>query len=293
MSSSFIKFGLINQLSCFMKKLFVALLTVAVLASFIPQKQLTWMAIGDSITYHNGRPKDSKNIVTKGYMDAVVEKLPYITFANKGYPGWTVKAIADNFDNLGVVKADIYSLFLGTNDWWVGLPIGTIDDYRNNTGTKTAYGSYRVIIDKIRKQNSDAKIILITPMQRTDFIDINNVHSIIYGSYKPNKDGVTLSAYADAIRNIAQAEKFELVDLYYKSGITTKNAVKYKRLRDPANGEYKNYSYPNYIDLPYNPDKDEYPYPPNAIDWTYDGLHPTNKGHQKIADMLAKIMKKY
>ncbi|MFD2147668.1 SGNH/GDSL hydrolase family protein [Mucilaginibacter antarcticus] len=275
-----------------MKKLIVLLLTAVVLFAFAPQKQLKWMAIGDSITYHNNHLESTKGILTKGYMDRVVDKLPYVKFANHGYPGWTAQGIAENFDNLHLEKADVYTLFLGTNDWWVGLPIGTGDDYRDNTGPKSVYGAYRVIIDKIRQQNSEAKIVLLTPLQRTDFIDINNVRSIIHGSYKPNRQGVALSAYTDAIKNIAQAEKLELVDLYYKSGITVKNAVKYKRLRK-VDSSYQNYVYPKYIDLPFNPDEDEYPYPTEAIDWTYDGLHPSDKGHQKIADMLVKLMKKY
>lgn len=284
--------GKIDTIKNTMKKTLLLLAVVAILTSFIPQKKLKWMVIGDSITFHNNHQNTTKGILTKGYMDRVVEKLPYLTFANHGYPGWTAQGIAENFDNLHIEKADVYSVFLGTNDWWVGLPIGSMADYQNNTGPKTAYGAYRIIIDKIRQQNSSAKIILMTPLQRTDFIDINNVHSIIYGSYEPNRQGVSLSAYADAVKSIAQAEKLELVDLYYKSGITTKNAVKFKRLRN-ADGQYQNYKFPDYIDLPFNPDKDDYPYPAEAFDWTYDGLHPTDKGHQKIADMLVKLMKNY
>ena len=42
-----------------------------------------------------------------------------------------------------------------------------------------------------------------------------------------------------------------------------------------------------------NPETDEYPYPVDAIDMTYDGLHPSDKGYRIIADMLIKVMKKY
>jgi lysophospholipase L1-like esterase len=275
-----------------MRKLLLALLAIALLTSFNSQRQIKWMAIGDSITYHNNHLESTKGILTKGYMDRVVEKLPYIKYKNHGHPGWTIQGIAENFDNLHTEKADVYSLFLGTNDWWVGLPIGNMDDYNNNTGAKTVYGAYRIVIDKIRQQNSDAQIILLTPLQRTDYIDINDVHSIIHGSYKTNKNGIMLAAYADAVRNIADTQKLELVDLYYKSGVTVKNAVKYKRLRDTS-GEYRNYKYPTYIGMPFNPNKDEYPYPADAVRWTYDGLHPSDKGHQKIADMLVKVIKRY
>ena len=261
-------------------------------SSFAPDKNLTWMAIGDSITYLNGKPAETKNRITKGYMDRVVEKLPYIHYTNCGHGGWTAKSIADNINNLGLEKADFYSVFLGTNDWWTALPIGTFSDYQNNSGNQTVYGSYRTIINKIRILNNNAVIILITPMQRTDFVDVNNIKSVIYGSYKA-KNGHFLSEYADAIKQIAKTESFQLVDLYYKSGIRPTNAVKYRRLKDPATGDYKNYKYPDYTNIPFNPATDDYPYPMDAIDMTYDGLHPSDKGHEKIARMLVKIMKRY
>ncbi len=276
-----------------MKKTIFLLLAFVMLASFTPRKELSWMAIGDSITFLNGRPELTKHRISKGYMDDVVEKLPYVKFVNNGHPGWTAKAIADNINNLNLVRSDIYSVFLGTNDWWTCLPIGTFSDYENNTGNKTVYGSYRTIIDKIRSLNSEAVIILITPLHRTDYVDLNNPSVFIHGDDQPNKDSVYLSQYADAIKAIAKAENCKLVDLYYKSGITTKNAVKYRRLRDPATHEYKNYTYPDYITIPYNPPADDYPYPPEAMSWFYDGLHPSDAGMSKIADMLVKVMKKY
>jgi len=275
-----------------MKKLLL-LTVLCSLSAFSPKKEVTWVAIGDSITYHNGKPWATRNRLTKGYMDDVVEKLPYIHFTNQGYGGWTAKTMADNIDKIGITKADIYTILLGTNDWWTCLPIGTREDYKNSTGNGTVYGAYRTIINKLHTLNSAAKIILLTPMQRTDFVDVNDSTSIIYGCYKANKTGHFLSEYADAIKAIAKAENLKLVDLYYKSGITIQNAVKYRRLRDPKTGEYKNYFYPDYTGIPYNPRKDDYPYPVDAINMTYDGLHPSDKGHKVIADMLVKVMKKY
>ncbi|MFD2874300.1 SGNH/GDSL hydrolase family protein [Mucilaginibacter ximonensis] len=277
-----------------MKKFAVLFVLAGMLAAFAPQQQKNWMAIGDSITFLNDKPNLTKNRITKGYMDRVVEKLPYMHFANKSYPGLTIKGIADNINNLGLEKADFYSVFLGTNDWWTNLPIGKYDDYKNATGNGTAYGSYRTVINKIKSLNNHAVIILITPFQRADYVDINNIHSFIHGSYSANNSGVMLSAYADAIIDIAKREHFELVDLYHKSGVTSANAVNFKRLRDPKTGEYKDYKYPDYINIPFNPtDTTQYPYPVEAMNWCYDGLHPSDKGHQRIADMLVNIMKKY
>jgi len=275
-----------------MKKFLVLFLLFGLLTSFVNKKELRWMAIGDSITASSEKPMSSKNRMTKGYLQRVNEKLPYIHYKNLGFSGWTAASIADNIEKIGVEKADIYSVFLGTNDWWTRLPIGTMSNYQNNTGNKTVYGCYRTIVNKIRSLNPDAKVILITPMQRTDYSDING-KTTIHGSYKANDDGHFLSEYADAIIAIAKAEEFQLVDLYYKSGITPKTAVKFKRLKDPKTGEYKNYKYPEYTTIPYNSTTDEYSYPVEAMGMTYDGLHPSDKGHSVIAKMLVKVMKKY
>jgi lysophospholipase L1-like esterase len=67
--------------------------------------------------------------------------------------------------------------------------------------------------------------------------------------------------------------------------------VKFKRLKDPQTGVYKNFKYPTFIDIPFDPATDEYPYPLEAIDMTYDGLHPSDKGYEVIARKLVKVLK--
>jgi lysophospholipase L1-like esterase len=96
--------------------------------SFTPRK-ITWVAIGDSITYLNEHPDETGNRITKGYMTRVVEKLPNVRYMNQGHNGWTSGGIAKEIDSLGIVKADVYSVFLGTNDWWAGRPVGQFTDY--------------------------------------------------------------------------------------------------------------------------------------------------------------------
>lgn len=258
--------------------------------SFKPQ-ETTWTAIGDSITYLNEHLDETGNRVTKGYMTDVVEQLPGIKYINQGHNGWRTIGIAKEIDNLGLTKTDIYTILLGTNDWWGGLPLGTIGDYKNATGLNTVCGAYRIIINKIRALNPDAKIILLTPLQRGDFVYVADRHNNATGSYNA-KNGQELSQFAAAVSEIGKYEHFKVVDLYNKSGITVSNVVKFKRMKDPATGNYKEYQYPEYEGIPFNPDTDEYPYPVEAIDYTYDGLHPSDKGNKRIAEMLVKEMKR-
>ena len=273
-----------------MRKLFVFIVIVFFFTSFT-KKEITWTAIGDSITYLNDHANETGNRITKGYMTMVTEKLANIHFINQGHNGWTSGMIAEKIEKLGLVRSDVYSVFLGTNDWWHADTLGSLNDYKNNTGSKTLYGSFRIIIDKIRSLNDKAKIILITPMQRADFVYINNMKNNAYGSYR-EKNGFMLEQFVAAIDSIGHYEHIPVVDIYHKKELSVEHLVKYKRLKDPATGAYKNYSYPDFIDVPFNPDTDEYPYPMDAIDMTYDGLHPSDKGYRVISDMLIRIMKK-
>lgn len=269
---------------------YILVITVSCMISSFSPKKITWVAIGDSITYLNEHTDETGDRITKGYLTRVTEKLPYVHYINQGHNGWTSGDIAKDIEKLGLVKAELYTIFLGTNDWWAGRPLGNFSDYENNTGNNTVFGSYRIIINKLRSLNKDAGIILITPMQRSDFVYLGDMKNNAYGSYK-EKNGQALAQFADAISKIGKYEKFKVIDLYNKSGMTQGNLIKYKRLKDPQTGEYKNYSYPAFINVPFNPRSDNYPYPYDAIDMTYDGLHPSDKGNEIIAAMVIKIMK--
>ena len=273
-----------------MKIRLLGLALLCQLSAFTPAP-ITWTAIGDSITYLNDHQNETGNRITSGYMAIVAAKHPNIKYINQGHNGWTTVGIAKEIENLGLIKTDVYTVFLGTNDWWSGLPLGSMSDYINNTGLKTTYGAWRIIINKIRNLNPSAKVILITPMQRSDFVYIADAHNNAYGCYK-SKNGQELSQFADAVKEIGNYEHINVIDLYYKSGITVKNVVKFKRLKDPVTGLYRNIKYPDYIGVPFNPGIDEYPYPVEAIDYTYDGLHPSDKGHKLIADMIMHLFKK-
>ena len=129
-------------------------------------------------------------------------------------------------------------------------------------------------------------------MQRTDFVYVNDPKNNAHGSYRA-KNGQHLEQFAKAIDSIAQYEGFDAADLYHQKGMDVKHLVKFKRLRDPQTARYKDYLYPEYIDIPFHPGLDEYPYPTEAVDITYDGLHPSDKGYGIISKLLVKIMEKY
>lgn len=271
-----------------MKRLLLSI-AICFISSSCSTEQSQWIAIGDSITYLNEHKDETGNRVNKGYLTRVVEKLHHIKYVNKGYNGWKAVDIAKKIETLDLFSVDIYSVMLGTNDWWHETPLGTFEDYKNETGTNTFFGSYRVIINKLRALNKNARIILMTPIPRGDFVSMGNMTNNAHGSYK-EKNGQLLSQFAEAVATISEYEKMEFIDLWNNSGITHENIVKYKRLKDPQTGIYKNYSYPEYVDIPFNPETDEYPYPPDAIGTTYDALHPSDSGNAIIAKKIIDVI---
>jgi lysophospholipase L1-like esterase len=254
-------------------------------------RPLNWVAIGDSITYLNDHPDETKNRISKGYLTDVTEKLPYLHCINQGRNGWTIQRFARKIDSLNIPVGDIYTVFLGTNDWWHGVPIGTWDDYRNGTGDSTIYGSFRILVNKIRSLNPAAPIVLVTPMQRADFVYIGDYKNNAWGSYKEKK-GQTLGQVAGAVIDIAQHEQLRCVDLYHDRRLAVRRLIHYKRLKDPQTGAYRDYPYPAYTSIPFDPATDEYPYPESAIEMTFDGLHPSDRGNIEIAKKLTRELKK-
>lgn len=270
-----------------MKKWILFTLFWGIQFSFVEPKDITWVAIGDSITYLNDHPNETGNRISKGYMTLLTEKMPNVHFLNQGHNGWTAIKIATEIEKLGIQKADVYTVFLGTNDWWGSKPLGTLADYQNNTGLTTVNGAFRVIIDKLKSLNPNAKIILMTPMQRVDFVYINNFKNNAYGSFK-DKNGQFLEDFANSIVAIGKSEQIAVVDLYHNKKLSHEKLVKFKRLKNPQTGEYQNYPYPEFVNIPFDPSKDEYPYPIESIQMTYDGLHPSDEGYRVITKALLK-----
>ncbi len=272
-----------------MKKYIIVFAILLVGLSSLKKKTKVWLALGDSITYLNDHPNETGNRITNGYMSLICEKNKHISYINQGHNGWTAVRIAEEIDKLQLQKADFYTVFLGTNDWWQGKTLGSIQNYQQNTGTSTFFGAYRIILDKLKSMNPDAKIVLLTPMQRVDFVYINNFKNRAYGSYRA-KNNQYLEQFAEAIRHIGQIEKMKVIDLYHNKDLSMDKLVKFKWLKDSTTNQYRAFPYPQFIDIPFNPETDEYPYPESSIALTYDGLHPSDAGYQIISNELKKYI---
>ena len=86
-----------------MKKILLFAFVVCLTSSF-QSKQITWVAIGDSITYLNDHVNETGNRLSQGYMTRVKEQLPNIQYINQGHNGWTSGGIASQIEKLGIIK---------------------------------------------------------------------------------------------------------------------------------------------------------------------------------------------
>lgn len=245
-------------------------------------KKITWCAIGDSFTYLNDHLEETGHRLHKGYLTRTKEKLSFpVEIINLGMNGSCTKDWLEQ----DLVEADFYTILLGTNDWFKNhTPIGTKEDFEQ-IKTGSILGNLSDLLQKIRKYNKDATVIVMTPVERGDFIYLLDTTNTSHGSYQA-ENGIMLCEIAKSIVQVVCGHKIHILDLHSKSEFTPENAVYFKRLR--VNGEIKDLSYPDYIGLPYDALIDPYPYPVEAIHITYDGLHPSDQGCEVIADLLAE-----
>ena len=167
-----------------------------------------WCSLGTSISWLNDNTASFP--LTKGYQTRVMEKLAFTNFTNKAVNGGVLESAISS-----VVLADYYTIEHGINDWGKThmTPVGTIDDYINNTRNGTFAAIYRQLIDRIFLRNKKARVILCTPRKAYGFNGYLPDHW-----YDPNANGVYLEEYANIIRQIAAYESFPVADFFAECG---------------------------------------------------------------------------
>ena len=175
----------------------------------------TWCALGTSITWYDVNVDKSGGRLTYGYPTYVMRKLTFDGYVNRAVNGGCVA------DQLGkVAKADYYTIEHGINDWGHSTPVGTIDDYRNDTRNGTFFATYRRLVDEIRALNPEATIIVCTPRKGYGFNGYLPEHW-----YLP-KNGIKLEQYAVAVREIAAEEGFVVAD-FFKNSAWNENQLRF------------------------------------------------------------------
>ena len=170
----------------------------------------SWCSCGTSITWYNSH----RGGFEKGYQDCVRETLGFSSMTNCGINGSCVRAIPKDLP-----RCDWYTIEHGINDWGHSTPVGTWADYANPGTNRTFFAGYRRFIDRIREVNPAAKIILCTPRRGYGF------RTYLPKTSDDEKNGIRLFEYAQAVREIAYREGFEIADFFAEAGEDAELAV--------------------------------------------------------------------
>ncbi|MFA5561343.1 MAG: SGNH/GDSL hydrolase family protein [Eubacteriales bacterium] len=193
--------------------------------------------LGDSITFGFGA------LPARSYVSCLKRELHLKEARNYGVSGSRIARqnspldlgfpFVDRYKGMDE-QADVVVVFGGTNDYGHGdAPIGSFEDRTECT----FYGALHLLMEGLMVKYPLATIVFMTPLHRLD-------------DHKPSKgNNLPLSAYADIIKEVAEAYAIPVLDLYRTSGMQ-----------------------PNV--------------PTNRKQYMPDGLHPNSKGHALLASRL-------
>ena len=204
---------------CVATVLIVALVTGLVLKFILPQNnaknididfsELTYVAIGDSITAGTDPTKELNEPMDYPYPELVKEQLGLKKCINYGANGTYLtnfkgdgSAISVRYKQM-VDNADIVSVLGGINDFFEGdgkqtsIELGNIDE----TDIDTIYGALNVLAKGLKEKYPHSFIFFMTPMEVTQ-------------SHYPPTVSYALPTLVQAIKDVAQKYALPVLDLY-------------------------------------------------------------------------------
>lgn len=180
----------------------------------------SWNAVGHSIWWQDGLAYPSTSTIAVGTQTLVKEKVTFTDYNKYAYSGRSLAGTSDS-DTQSIlqqksvwVSADIWTFDSITNDFKLNRPIGTENDFLNNTGITTFYGALRLFHDRMKELNPNYLCICASPLQR----DYSG-----YTSWSKNTLDHSLKDYTDALLWVANRLSWRFVDQFNYSGINIDN----------------------------------------------------------------------
>lgn len=191
-----------------------------------------YKSIGDSITWQDGKAYPSTSNIAKGYQTIMNQLISFSQILNTGvsgasmarnsnYPTYGSNVISETNVSVNYSTVDMVTIFAGTNDFHLEVPMGNKGQIGDVTFDDTTfYGAYRKLIEHILTQKPTIRIYLFTPLQRDGLgRDVNYV----------NLHGHKLIDYVNAVKSIGEMYSLPVLDLYSQSGITKLTLSAYTR----------------------------------------------------------------
>lgn len=236
-----------------------------------PFEGLTMASLGDSITYgFIPRNTTGSGGQLNSFAKLAAQRLG-MTWLNYGISGCYVtdnNGSANSMCNRvsSMVDADIITFMGGTNDIRNNIPLGTMAS-RDKT---TWYGALHSVMQQLYTKyiggvsvatGKTKKVIVCTPIKLLDPSKSSQSNTVA------NNAGVLYDwgGFIDAIKEVAAFYSLPVLDFYNLSGINP-------HLDRTVHGSETNYT--GY----YNP-------------YITDGTHPTQEGHEMMADVLVGFLK--
>jgi lysophospholipase L1-like esterase len=196
-------------------------------------KHAVWHVIGDSITWQDKHIYADLKTIAKGYQTIVDKKVKFSEVRNAGISGASM-AKSSNFPTAngslcaaGIDPAvsysdvDLITLFAGTNDFKLNVPLGTLGQIGDTAFDDTTfYGAYRMLVEYLLTSKPTIKIYLFTPLQRD-----NSGYDVNY----TNSAGYKLIDYVNAVKEVGQMYGLPALDLFATSGFTALTLNTYTR----------------------------------------------------------------
>lgn len=169
-------------------------------------QEASWATLGDSITAVNG------------YQPLVQEALGFAHVGNYGRSGCAMTAGGERDAGATVhvgkmldARYDCITIFAGTNDFRLNMPLGQLEPIGSAFNLHTFYGAYQSLIEHLLHEHPLTRLNLWTPLQRDkDGYDI----------YYRNAAGCRLVDYANAVLQLGEEYALPVLDLYRGSGLS-------------------------------------------------------------------------
>lgn len=201
-----------------------------------------YFALGDSIVEYQGTTAAPKtytgtdlqgkkhNETVKGYIQDIEKKYGLIC-TNYGNAGHTLVQDYSALIKLDYSKVTLVTIGYGVNDARTNVPLGT----EKSEDISTYAGCLNKLLQKIYADNSECRVVILSPIQR---LKVSN-----FGIDTANASGKYLVDYVDMGAKIASRWSTRFVDMYRESGINQSNLYLYSREGvHPLNNGYKRMS---------------------------------------------------
>jgi lysophospholipase L1-like esterase len=112
---------------------------------------------------------------------------------------------------------DLILVWHGSNDWYHGTPLGSLDSH----DPSTFFGAVDAVVDVLRRHAPDAMLLWATPIFRWERPDKGVAVGDAFGLC--NRCGHTLMEYHEALERASVRHGFPLIDMRRLSGIHGQN----------------------------------------------------------------------